>query len=117
MSSQNVGCWYLQLRAGPVLCCGIIDTGARFSLISSDCYESLPDNCKSKIKPVNIRLVNADGHNLCVQGKATVSFLVEGQVFEFDVIVADTLGSLQVIIGIDYLSRYEMTLLMESSHA
>ena len=107
---EPVGCWYLPLKAGKKHFHGIIDTGARFCLISAKCYNALPSNCKSKLEPVDVNLVNADGHKLPVIGKSSLSLEVEDQCFKFDVVVAHSLGQIQIIIGVDFLSAQEMTL-------
>ena len=107
---EPVGCWFLPMRAGPVLLFGIIDSGARYSLISESTFNAIPAKCKSPLKPVNLHLVNADGHTLNIGGRSSISLTVGSRKLEVELIVAETLGDLQIVLGIDILAACEMTL-------
>ena len=107
---DHVGCWYLPFKAEQVYCYGIVDTGTGYSLVSDSCFNALPRKCRTALEPAQVNLVNADGHKLMVKGKSSLSLSAEGQNFNIDVIVAKSLGSLQIILGIDFLSAHGMTL-------
>ena len=88
----------------------LVDTGAVCNVLSLQCYDALPNRCKTALKPSQLKLSNADGRALKLVGQSTVFLSAEGYDFDIEVQVADDLGNLPMILGMQFLSTHGMSM-------
>ncbi len=106
---EKIGCWYLVCEVGPSSIFGLIDSGSDYTLVSADIFEMLADDCKGKIEPANVILKNASGSKMNLLGKANVSVTLGDATVKIEMLVAEKLGAIQLILGMDFLAQNEAT--------
>jgi len=80
----------------------LVDTGAAVSLINNEVWDHIKPSNPPKLKPVNMKLVGVDGSPMQVQGSVVVDLRISDQVFQQEVIIANSLTS-EGILGINFL--------------
>ena len=87
----------------------LVDTGASVSLICGEIWDRIKPPDPPKLIPVNTRLVGADGSPLQIQGSVVVELTISGQVFNQELIIANSLTS-EGILGLNFLEANECIL-------
>ncbi|CAC5378547.1 unnamed protein product [Mytilus coruscus] len=86
----------------------LVDTGSAVTLISKNVYEKLGE-IKPKLTEVSTILTTADGEPMKVMGASNLLLQLNNHGFIHSAIVAD-LGDIAGILGLDFLSKYEVTI-------
>ncbi|CAC5378553.1 unnamed protein product [Mytilus coruscus] len=86
----------------------LVDTGSAVTLISKNVYEKL-GKIKPKLTEVSTILTTADGEPMKVMGASDLLLQLNNHGFIHSAIVAD-LGDIAGILGLDFLSKYEVTI-------
>lgn len=86
----------------------LVDTGSAVTLISKNVYEKL-GKIKPKLTEVSTILTTADGEPMKVMGASDLLLKLNNHGFIHSAIVAD-LGNIAGILGLDFLSKYEVTI-------
>ena len=103
-------------------CCGVlhgvgitalIDSGATATMISDTVYNKLPQHKRPLLKPVECRMVAANGKDVTTIGLAEFTFLFSGKLFHLPAIVAKI--NTEVVIGLDFMQKFSCRLDLKDS--
>ena len=98
-------------------CCGVlhgvgitalIDSGATATMISDTVYNKLPQHKRPLLKPVECRMVAANGKDVTTIGLAEFTFSISGKPFHLPAIVAKI--NTEVVIGLDFMQKFSCRL-------
>ena len=98
-------------------CCGIlhgvgmtalIDSGATATMISDTVYNKLPQQKRPLLKPVECRMVAANGKDVTTIGLAEFTLSFNGKLFHLSAIVAKI--NTEVVIGLDFMQKFSCRL-------
>ena len=98
-------------------CCGVlhgvgitalIDSGATATMISDTVYNKLPQHKRPFLKPVECRMVAANGKDVTTIGLAEFTFSISGKLFHLPAIVAKI--NTEVVIGLDFMQKFSCRL-------
>ena len=98
-------------------CCGVlhgvgitalIDSGATATMISDTVYNKLPQHKRPLLKPVECRMVAANGKDVTTIGLAEFTFSFSGKLFHLPAIVAKI--NTEVVIGLDFMQKFSCRL-------
>ena len=91
----------------------LIDTGASYSIIHSDVWETFPEEVKKGIRQMSKSLVTVDGSPLDVVGEALVTIHIGRLRIKMDIIIANVTQA--GILGCDFLEKFNATLDFENA--
>ena len=103
-------------------CCGVlhgvgitalIDSGATATMISDTVYNKLPRHKRPLLKPVECRMVAANGKDVTTIGVADFTLSFSGKLFHLPAIVAKI--NTEVVIGLDFLQKFSCRLDLKDS--
>ena len=98
-------------------CCGVlhgvgmtalIDSGATATMISDTVYNKLPQHKRPLLKPVECRMVAANGKDVTTIGLAEFTLSFRGKLFHLPAIVAKI--NTEVVIGLDFMQKFSCRL-------
>ena len=98
-------------------CCGVlhgvgitalIDSGATATMISDTVYSKLPQHKRPLLKPVECRMLAANGKDVTTIGLAEFTFSFSGKLFHLPAIVAKI--NTEVVIGLDFMQKFSCRL-------
>jgi hypothetical protein len=69
-NEQNEPFMYMPVKCGETNIAALIDTGSSINTLSTDLFNSLPENCKSRIYPFHEEIKLANGHHIKIIGTA-----------------------------------------------
>ena len=87
----------------------LIDSGANPNLLSTKVYREIPDDIRPPLKPVETRLMAANGDNIATHGQTRIDLHLNGATFSVLVIVAD-IGDTAGILGMRFLREASCTM-------
>ncbi len=99
------GCWYLPCDAGDKSLFALVDCGASVSLVAKSVFDEIPREAKTLLKSSGHQLKNADGRPMAVLGESELSLRVGKVQYIVKVQVAESLGHLSALFGMDLLSK------------
>ncbi|XP_045105138.1 uncharacterized protein LOC123500495 [Portunus trituberculatus] len=86
----------------------LMDTGAGVSLVSRDVVDKLR---KKHITPTNKVIRNASGDEMLTSGKTKLTLTIGGKIYTHDFVISeDRALPSQIIIGFDFMKRYNVNL-------
>ena len=86
----------------------LMDTGAGVSLVSRDVVDKLK---KKHIIPTNKVIRNASGDEMLTSGKTKLTLTIGGKIYTHDFVISeDRALPSQIIIGFDFMKRYNVNL-------
>ena len=100
-----------------IYCCGVlhgvgitalVDSGATATMISDTVYTKLPQHKRPLLKPVECRMVAANGKDVTTIGLAEFTFSFSGKLFHLPAIVAKI--NTEVVIGLDFMQKFSCRL-------
>ena len=100
-----------------IYCCGVlhgvgitalVDSGATATMISDTVYTKLPLHKRPLLKPVECRMVAANGEDVTTIGLAEFTFPFSGKLFHLPAIVANI--NTEVVIGLDFMQKFSCNL-------
>ena len=81
----------------------LIDSGATATMISDKVYNKLPQHKRPLLKPVECRMVAANGKDVTTIGLAEFTFSISGKLFHLPAIVA--MINTEAVIGLDFMKK------------
>ena len=100
-----------------IYCCGVlhgvgitalVDSGATATIISDTVYTKLHQHKRPLLKPVECRMVAANGEDVTTIGLAEFTFSFSGKLFHLPAIVANI--NTEVVIGRDFMQKFSCNL-------
>ncbi len=92
----------LQIGGNDVNC--LVDTGATLSILHPSRYEAIPYEIRPKLEYINNDIRMADGGLVKLQGRATFTIVIDGEVIRTRMVIADV--EVPAVMGYDFLHRY-----------
>ena len=81
----------------------MIDDGSAITVISRQCYLSIPERERPRTKPIPVKLCSVDGSELINYGVADLTFSLGNNTYTEEVVVADITNDM--ILGLDFLKE------------
>ena len=106
--NSNTGQVLIEVQVEDMSTLALIDTGSGVSLISSDVMKKLRGK---QIFPTTKVIRNASGNVMLTSGKSKLTLMIGGRRYTHDFIISeDNALPSQIIIGIDFMKKYNVNL-------
>ena len=102
-------CWYASGKIEQIDRDLLIDSGSTYTIIDVDLYNMIPEQQKSPLRDVQLKLRSANGEILKVHGETVINITVGNVVFRQPVKVV-SLGDKSAILGLDFMTNNDCVL-------
>ena len=92
----------------------LVDTGANITIIRHDVLNKLSNQQKQQLQPSDVRIVNASGDRMALEGKMRIPIKISDMKLIADCHVVTQLEH-PIILGMDFLRTHKATIDLEQS--
>lgn len=110
-NEQNDPFMYMPVKCGETNIAALIDTGSSINILSVDLFNSLPENCKSRIYPFHEEIKLANGHHIKIIGTADLKIRTDKVHTIKTYLLPKT--SHPMILGINYLRSKHISIIFK----